>query len=261
MSNRTHYTCRRTANPIKIDGDLTKDAWRSAERSPRFVDMVNGRPALLDTQAACLWDDERFYAAFWVGEPDVRADLTERDSLIYNENDVELFIAGKDCYYEFEINARGTIYEAFFIWQDAYTKGSRFDRAPEFELTAGGVDILGGFQDHFDHPRGPRWVFREWDFPGIETAVQVNGTLNDGTDVDEGWTVEIALPWQGMEWMADDRSLPPKEGDVWPMNFFRFEDLSGNGRQVQPPAGWSWNPHGKYDSHIPERFIGVKLAR
>jgi len=37
--------------------------------------------------------------------------LTERDSPIYKNNDVELFIAGKHSYYEFEINAFNTIYE------------------------------------------------------------------------------------------------------------------------------------------------------
>jgi len=45
---------------VAVDGDLTKPAWRNAERSPRFVDMVSGEPALYDTRVACQWDDERF---------------------------------------------------------------------------------------------------------------------------------------------------------------------------------------------------------
>ena len=57
---------------------------------------------------------------YWIEEPNVQARLTERDSFIWTENDVELFIAGPDCYYEFQINALGTIYEVFYIWQDAY---------------------------------------------------------------------------------------------------------------------------------------------
>lgn len=44
-----------------------------------------------------------------------------------------MFIAGPDCYYEFQINALGTIYEVFYIWQEAHKKGSYFDR-PEFDL-------------------------------------------------------------------------------------------------------------------------------
>ena len=65
---------------------------------------------------------------------------------IWNDNDVEVFIGGDDCYYEFEINALGTVYEAFFVWQDALKRGSRFDR-PEFDLRTRDVDLLGGFQD------------------------------------------------------------------------------------------------------------------
>jgi hypothetical protein len=48
----------------------------------------------------------------------VRASLTERDSLIFRENDLELFIHGGDCYYE--VNALGTVYEVFFVWKDAF---------------------------------------------------------------------------------------------------------------------------------------------
>jgi hypothetical protein len=76
---------------------------------------------------------------------------------------VEVFIAGKDCYYEFEINALGTVYEVYFIWQDAYKKGSVFDK-PEFDLLSQRVDVLGGFQDRMrfgKHPRGKRWAFNK----------------------------------------------------------------------------------------------------
>ena len=89
--------CHRAAEPIAVDGDLGKPAWRDAPRSPRFVDMVSGEPALYETRVACQWDDERFYVAYWIEEPQVRATLTERDSFIWNDNDVELFVAGDDC--------------------------------------------------------------------------------------------------------------------------------------------------------------------
>ena len=88
--------------------------------------MVTGTPGFFDTRAAALWDDENLYIGFWVDEPFVEAHLTQRDSLIFNENDVEVFIDGGDAYYEFEINALGTVYEVFFIWQDAYQRGGRF---------------------------------------------------------------------------------------------------------------------------------------
>ena len=118
-----------------IDGDLAKPAWRDVPRSPRFVDMVSGEPALYDTRVASRWDAERFYVAYWIEEPQVKATLRERDSFIWNDDDVELFVAGDDCYYELEINAFGTVYEAFFVWQDALRRGSRFERAGFDPLT------------------------------------------------------------------------------------------------------------------------------
>ncbi len=137
------YTCRRTA-PIRVDGDLGKGCWIGAEKSPRFVDMVTGEPAFWDTRMAALWDSSGLYVAYWVEEPCVRASFTERDSLIYLENDVEIFIGGEDCYYELELNALGTVFEVFYVWQDAYQRGGRFDR-PELDLLRRDVDVLGGY--------------------------------------------------------------------------------------------------------------------
>ncbi len=257
------YTCHRTDEKIVIDGRLSEICWRRAPKSPRFVDMVTGVPGFLDTRMAALWDDENLYLGFWVEEPNVRAQFTERDSPVYFENDVEVFIAGADCYYEFQINARGTIYEVFYIWQDAYKRGG-FSERPEFDLRTHPVDVLGGFQDvlrYKKHPRGRRWAFMDWDFPGLKAAVQVDGTLNDPMTVDRGWTVELAFPWSGMRHLAQGRSLPPRPGDIWRMDFSRFEALQYNGRLTDPSVGWSFNKHGVYDSHIPECFTKVLFSQ
>jgi hypothetical protein len=257
-----HYTCYRTNDNIHIDGCLDESAWQKVPKSPRFVDLVTGDPAPLNTHMAALWDDQNFYIGYWVEEPHIQGKFTERDSAIYMENDVEIFIAGKDCYYEFEINALGTVYEVFFIWQDAYKKGSVFDR-PEFDLISQRVDVLGGFQDSMrygKHARGKRWAFLDWDFPGLKSAVHVDGTLNNNTDVDKGWTVELAFPWKGLELLADGRSLPPHDGDIWRMDFSRFEAFDLEGNPIEPSAGWAFNKHGVYDSHIPECFTFVHFT-
>ena len=86
------YMCRRTTQPPPVNGRLDSPAWQRAERSPRFVDMVTGEPGFFGTQAAALWDDQYLYAGFWIEEPFVRARLTERDALIFQESDVEVFI-------------------------------------------------------------------------------------------------------------------------------------------------------------------------
>ena len=259
-----HYTCLRTGGPLAVDADLSKAPWRKAVRSPRFVDMVTGDPGYFDTHAAALWDDQALHVAFWVDEPFVEAALTVRDSLVFNENDVELFIDGGDCYYEFEINALGTVYEVFFVWKDAYRWGGRFD-VPEFDLmnalTFGGdYDRTGATFWRGTHPRGCRWAFLDWDFPGMRYAVQVDGKINDRSVVDKGWFAEISLPWAGMRWLANGRTLPPKNGDIWRMFFGRFEKLTPGGVEVQPHPAWCWNRHGLYDTHLPERWTYVHFS-
>lgn len=255
-----HYTCYRVTEPLTIDGNLQKKSWLQAPKGT-LVDIVTGEKAPLETKIASLWDNEYLYVAYWVEEPDVQAKLTERDSLVYYENDIELFIAGKDCYYEFQINALGTIYEVFYIWQEAYTKGSRFNTS-EFDLVARKVDVLGGFQDelrHEKHPRGKRWAFMDWDFPGLKTAVSIQGTINDSSDVDKGWTVELAFPWKGMKTLFGEVLKPQDKMDLR-INFSRFEVSMDNENSENNPPGWSLNAHGVYDSHIPNCFSYVHLS-
>ena len=74
---------------------------------------------------------------------------------------------------------------------------------------------LSGVGGH-THPRGERWGFLDWDYPGLRHAVHVGC---------RGWTAELALPWQGLELLADGRSLPPNEGDVWRIDCSRFEQV------------------------------------
>jgi hypothetical protein len=261
-----HYECHRTRAGIQIDGRLDELAWAKAPRSPRFVDMVTGEPGFFHTEAAALWDDRNLYIGFWVEEPFVEAHQRERDSLVFLENDVEVFIDGGDCYYEFEINALGTVYEVFFIWQDAYQRRSRFD-IPEFDLVGGNALSFAGDSDRSGstfwtgtHPRGARWAFRHWDFPGLQAAVHVDGSLNDRFVVDKGWTVELALPWAGMTHLADDRALPPRAGDVWNLFFGRFEKLTSGGEEIQPHPAWCWTPHGVYDTHQPDRWTRIRFG-
>ena len=261
-----HYTCYRTRQPIIVDGELNEAVWKKAPCSTRFVDMVTGQPGYFDTRVAALWDEQNFYVAYWIEEPFVEAHHTQRDSIIFQENDVELFIDGGDCYYEFEINALNTIYEVFFIWRDAYTRGSRFD-VPDFDLLTRRVFSFGGDYDRQPasfwegtHPRKTRWAFLDWDFPGLKSGVKVQGKLNHNTSIDQGWTVEVAFPWQGMHWLANGRSLPPLDGDTWRMLFGRFEKLNPSGQEVSPHPAWVMSPHGVYDTHQPNCFPYIHFS-
>jgi len=257
--NIPRYKAFRTTRAPAIDGKLSDEVWTYAPRSSRFVDLVHGTPTHLDTHAAVMWDEQYLYVGYWIEEPNVRATLTQRDAPIYQDNDAEFFIAGTDGYYEFEINSHGTIYEVLFFWEEAFQRNG-YAEMPEFNRTQPGARAFNGV-GYRSHPRGRRIGFFNWDLPGLQKAVYIDGTLNNDSDRDRGWTVELALPWSGLSILAqgDKRALPPKDGDVWRMDFSRF-----NTYKSPPPSkdsgGWAWSSHGVWDSHVPECFTYVEFS-
>lgn len=92
------------------------------------------------------------------------------------------------------------------------------------------------------------------DLSGVKTGVMIWGSANDGRDLDQGWTLEMAIPWSALKQGAHRRA-PPHEGDYWRMNFSRVEaDVTG---QYEKIAGrheetWAWLPQGGVDMHYPE---------
>jgi hypothetical protein len=255
----TPYSILRTPTPPKLDGKADSPVWQRAQKSPRFVDMISGAPAILGTTAAALWDDEALYVAFWVEEPFPSAQLTERDSLIFQENDVEVFIDAGDAYYEFEMNARNTVYEVLFIWQDSF---ARFNQT-QFNLH-NAIAFGGNFdrtETHFwrgTHPRGLRWAYPGYDLPALQSATYIDGELNNPTVVSKGWSAEIKFPWASMKSWASNKSLPPKDGDAWRIFFGRFQKLQLGGKTVG--AAWSWDVVGSSDNHLPETFTPVTFS-
>jgi hypothetical protein len=230
------YTCRKAAAPILVDGRLAEPAWQQASWTAAFIDIEGLHkpiPRFL-TRAKMLWDDEYFYIAAGMEEPHLWATLTQRDSVIFHDNDFEVFIDPNGDtleYYEFEINALNTGWDLFL--PKPYRHGGK--------------------------------ARNEWDIVGTKTAVRLDGTLNDPRDVDRGWTVEIAFPWKSLAEYAH-KPAPPRPGDEWRVNFsrvqWRTEAVDGKYRK---PAGikednWVWSPQGLINMHVPERWGIVRFV-
>lgn len=255
-----NYQAYRASNAPMIDGRLVEDEWQLAPQSPNFRDLISGSETIHDTRAAVLWDDEYLYVAYWIEEPNLQASITERDGLIYQNNDVELFIAGPDAYYEFEINAYGTIYEVFFVWEEAYKKVG-YDTMPALGNEEPGRRVFNGV-GYKSHPRGPRIGFWNWDLKGLKSAVFIDGTINDDKDRDRGWTVELALPWSSISILTKGGTgnVPPQHKDIWRMDFSRFNQYK-EAEPAKDSGGWAWSPHGVWDSHVPECFTFVNFSK
>ncbi|MCL6475376.1 MAG: carbohydrate-binding family 9-like protein [Firmicutes bacterium] len=231
-----HYICYRVRKPLAIDGRLDDPAWADTAWTEEFVDIegdVRPRPRFR-TRAKMLWDDEYFYVGADMEEPHVWATLTKRDSIIYHDNDFEVFIdpdGDNHNYYELELNALNTV----------------FDLRLETPYKDGGTALI------------------DWDIAGLKTAVHVDGTLNNPYDVDRGWSVEIAIPWKALAEYAGC-PCPPREGDQWRVNFSRVEwkVVIENGRYRKvpntPEDNWVWSPQGVIDMHRPETWGYVQFS-
>jgi hypothetical protein len=224
------YVCQKAASPVKVDGTLDDPAWRDAAWTDDFVDIqgdVKPRPRFR-TRAKMLWDDSYFYVAAELEEPHVWATLTKHDSVIFADNDFEIFIdpdGDNHNYYEIEINALNTEWD--LILKKPYRDG------------------------------GP--ALNSWEVPGLKTATHVNGTLNAPGDKDTSWTVEFAIPWSVLAEFAH-KSTPPNKGDRWRVNFSRVEwQVTEDGKSYKkvpgkPEDNWVWSPQGAIDMHRPERW-------
>ena len=236
------YVCYRASSPLNIDGKLDEPVWAAAAWSEAFVDIEGGnrpRPRF-PTRAKMLWDDEYFYVAAEMEEPDIWATLTERDSVIFHDNDFEIFIdpdGDTHAYYELEVNALGTPWDLMLVkpYRD------------------GGPAING------------------WNIAGLKVGVDVRGTLNRPGDRDEGWSVEIAMPWKALREAAPAHRAP-KAGDRWRVNFSRvqWQVEVADGRYAKrlrpgttdpfPENNWVWSPQGAINMHMPERWGYVQFA-
>ncbi len=251
-ANRQRYDCQRVDAPINLDGDALDPAWDALPWSAAFVD-ITGLDALrprFKTRVKMAWDEHFFYFLADLEEPHVWGTITEKNAVMFEDNDFEIFIdpdADGLNYYEFEINALGT------IWELSLPK-------PYGE---GGKPRLG------------------CNIPGLKRRVRVDGTLNDPSDVDRGWTVEVAIPWSGLAEYHKHGAVPPKPGDTWRLNFSRvqWQHEVVDGRyvripphgtavpeslnpeeQVHPEDNWVWSPQGKVNMHLPTRWGEVTFV-
>ena len=230
------YICYRAANPVNIDGKLSDLSWNNAPWTDYFVDIEGHLKPVprFKTRAKMLWDDKYFYIGAELEEPDIWATLKKRDSIIFYDNDFEVFIdpdGDTHRYYELELNAFSTEWDLFL------------DRPYRDEGKA---------------------VFF-WDIGGLKTKTLIDGTINKPGDKDKKWTVEIAMPWDVLKECAPE-GKPPAAGEYWRVNFSRVEWKTeikdGKYEKVKNPEtgknlpedNWVWSPQGLINMHYPEMW-------
>ena len=229
-----HYIVNKINDQINIDGKDDELAWSNAIYTDDFIDIEGDKIPRQKTNVKMLWDDKFLYVFAKLYENHIWGDITKRDEVIYYNNDFEVFINPNDdvfSYGEIEINALGTEWDLFL--NRPYRLKGKADSS--------------------------------WDINGLKSAVDMSGTLNDPNDLDDYWTVEIAIPLKEIEKLntsgKDEKVI---SGDVWRINFSRvnwdFEINNGvysrkkeNGKYL-PEYNWVWSPQGIINMHVPENW-------
>jgi hypothetical protein len=209
------YVCKRATGPITIDGKLDEPSWQKAETTRAFVfPWPDQKGAKQQTTAKLLWDDDALYVAFDCWDNDITATYENRDDTTYKDDCVEIFLApapGRTVfYYGNEMNARGVMFDYFFAW--------------------------------------PSFLLKQFDLKGFELATQLHGTLNDSSDKDSRWFLELKIPFDNFEGLA--AGPKPEDGERWRMQMNRWDGTD------EERALSEWTPSGKKepDPHRPKGF-------
>lgn len=228
-----HYIVSKTTQNLVIDGIADETAWDNAVFSDQFIDIEGIKTPKFDTKMKMLWNDKSLFIYAEMEEPHIWANLKQRDTIIFYNNDFEIFInpsgTGRN-YGEIEINALNTIWDLYL--DKPYSVG-------------------GNANFH-------------WNLNDLKSAVHVYGTLNNPNDIDSLWTVEMSIPLKALIELKKRAKKIPQEGEQWRINFSRVEwDFKlKNGKYYRkkegdnylPEYNWVWSNQKVINMHEPEKW-------
>jgi glucose/arabinose dehydrogenase len=224
----TTFECRWAQGPITIDGKADEDAWKHAQPIDHFYLPwlgKNARAAKTATRAKLLWDREYLYFFADMEDTDLYADVKEHDGMTWDNDVFELFFKPADDkpgYYEFQVNAAGTIMDMFLP-----RRGS------------------GGYRRYKS----------DGDFH-IDAKVVLRGTLNKWTDRDEGWSVEGRIPWK--DFLRSGGR--PEIDERWKFALCRYDysvDFEGPEMSTCAPLkSQNWPDFHHFEDYATLRFVG-----
>jgi len=227
----TTFAVRVEDGAMRIDGKLTEVEWGNARIASGFRLTFDLKPESLPTEAKLLWDSKYLYIAFAGKDVDLVGTIAERDGDYWREDAFEVFVdANADgmSYLEFEVNPLGLLYDA-----------SLADYRPEVNWARN--------QGHLDIGKSRM----TYDTADTKVAVELDGTLNESGDVDKGWTCELAVSWEDIAAGTNVVRVPPRDGDVWSIGFYRVN--VSKDQETNPSEYAAWNPTTSW-YHVPWLF-------
>ena len=186
-----------SSSKLTIDGNPTEPAWRNAATLPILVDMDNGHPTYSSSRFSgstkLLWNEEALYLAVQVHDQDLSGGFKKsaKEPPVWKRDGFELVMKLDETrdnsnYYRIAVGLQGLIFD------------SAYD---DFELPVSDkAEPLGHL---------------EWS-SNVQSAIVLSGTMDDASDVDEGYAMEVSIPWSAF---AKDKEFVPRAGSALWANF------------------------------------------
>ncbi|HIG30264.1 MAG TPA: hypothetical protein EYQ50_21670 [Verrucomicrobiales bacterium] len=206
---------------IEIDGKANEKAWKNAVKlAPLRLNGSAGK-AKEKTDLRVCYDDDALYLFWKCEDRDIQATFTERDSRFWEEEVAEFFVTaeGLNQYFELQWNPLGGVFDAII-----HNKIDESGKSIQFEGD---------------------WAFTS---PGMKHAVHVEGSVQNSSDSDEYWQIEVKIPFKDL-----GRSTP-KQNETWRAGFYRFNRTGKD--QVEH---LSWSPTRSSSFHEPHKFGYLKF--
>lgn len=206
------YEVKRAKSRINVDGRLTDKAWEDAPIVELIFPFEQQTGKKQKTRVRLLWDDDALYAGYDCDDEDITAQYVNRDDPTYQDDVVELFLNPKPSqdtvYFGMEMNARAVMYDYLMV--------------------------------------NGTGLFKQLDFKNFKLATFLRGTLNASGDKDEGWSLEVAIPWDNF----DGLGRRPRPGAEWRAQMNRWDNV--NPERVL--SMWSHPLNRSASPHVPKRF-------
>jgi len=193
----------KTDQPIKVDGKMKEEAWSKTEK--RGFDYFYNLEKEDDRQLTTfrmLWDEENLYLFYEMEDKYLTVRETKRDGQPYFDDCAELFLItapdSLDTHFGYELNINKASNDFIF------------------------------FNDFYE---GKNIGFKGFN-PEFMVEVTYQGTINDNSDIDSGWTMEMAIPISNFGKLG--KVVPVSIGNRWAFLAVRQDrnDNMGNRRST-----------------------------
>jgi len=178
------FNVSKTKNPIIIDGTMTESDWQRTEvRSFKYFYRIDKQTDIQNTNFRMLWDEEKLYFFFECEDKYITSRETVRDGTPYFDDCAEIMLIpvpdSLNLHFCFELNLYKAVNDLIYL-NNFYEGNSGYIKAYN---------------------------------PDYEAEVNIIGTMNDNSDIDKGWSMELAIPFKAFNNLNE--LCPVRTGTQW----------------------------------------------